>query len=204
MSEFDPLAQKIVDVLSAHSKEEEKTRLKEWLNECGQLVDYRNRYDLYFQLGQSLLRVFSRRITNERQQAMVDAYEAWVVNPTTATKYELTKQLKRISRDRADRNESSYVSSALHCLGRIAYSKNDLARVVDNIIFATTYDEDTQKAMSQARLSRSKDHVGYGEWLESLKLSVPGMDKIASPQRIALLNFCLDEYQRILTTPIIH
>jgi hypothetical protein len=202
MPKYDPLAQQIVAVLQFHTDEEEQKRLQEWLNEYGQRLSAKNSYDLYLRLSHSMLRKFSKQITHERQQALIDAYETCITNPTAGNKNELRKQRNRLE-NTAWKLGNIPISNGLLHLSQVLYSKSFVTLAAEHIMSATECDSKTQSIITANRFD-NKTKATPKEWNERVRLHSEQVKNAASPKRIKLLYFCLREYQRILTDPIAH
>jgi hypothetical protein len=205
MPEFDPLARKLVDILSSHANTEEKSELQTWLKEYGLEIHPDYVKDLYIKLSHSMILRIGREAHNDRQRALIQDYEAWVLDPNPETKRTLKNQRSRLYNNVTYRyqkyGESIRVGEALLDLSRIAQPRQTLDTIVENIIDATlvdeaTFAEDQRRYQLKVAYYHETGGLGqdYDEYCEQRRW-------IYSPQRGELLRFCISEFQRIATSP---
>lgn len=205
MPEFDPLAQQLVNLLLPYVDDQEHQELKTWSNEYGRDIDPAYRKDLYVRLSYFLMLRISREMHNERQQALVQDYEVWVLDPSPETKRALKNQRSRLYNNttyRAQRyGESTRVSEALLAISKIVQPRQTLNTIVENILEATMVDEATFTEDKRQYQYVVNHYYHAEEWREKFDEYYEQRKYICSPQRLELLRFCISEFQRIATSP---
>jgi len=204
MPEFDPLAQELVEHLLPHVNDREQLELLTWLHEYGTEIHPDYRKDLYVKLSYGLIRRVGQEAYNERQHALMRDYEAWVLNPSPETKYELKKQRSRLYNNSIYRfqryGESVRVNNALLSIASMAQPRQTPDLMIKNIIEATMVDE--MAAAEDQRLYRlTWPYIGSAQFQEEMANYQKQRRLIHTPQRFELLVFCIREFQRIATSP---